>query len=327
MGDNDSKVDARRIAVQEAKRKALEAAGTYVESLTVVKSYQLTKDEVKAYSAGVLETEVVSEQMHGTTDRPEIYIRTRCKIDTDALTAQIDRYKENDDLKEQLDSSAKENEDLRKERDALVRQLSAEKDKTKAEATRKKLDAVLAKEETNDDTKTVWINIGSKLVDVDENRQEIKQADLDDSAVVLERVVKINPQNQSARFLLASLYQRKGDFVAADNQLRTAIQQHPSNPAAHMKLGLLLKEQGRYQEALREFHFVERLRPRNPMMLFFTGMTFKQMGKCGMSVRYLNRFLRYKGVDVYPKKKEKAIQTIEECGGDRPGRLRRVRQK
>src|SRR3990172_5323912 len=107
MGDNDSKVDARRIAVQEAKRNALEAAGTCVESLTVVKSYQLTKDEVKAYSAGVLETEVVSEQMHGTTERPEIYIRARCKIDTDALSAQIDRYKENEDLKEQLDSSAK----------------------------------------------------------------------------------------------------------------------------------------------------------------------------------------------------------------------------
>ena len=53
MGDNDSKVDARRIATQEAKRKALELAGTYVESLTTVKNYQLTKDEVMSYTAGV----------------------------------------------------------------------------------------------------------------------------------------------------------------------------------------------------------------------------------------------------------------------------------
>ena len=50
MGDNDSKIDARRIAVQEAKRKALELAGSYVESLTVVKNYQLTSDEVKSSS-------------------------------------------------------------------------------------------------------------------------------------------------------------------------------------------------------------------------------------------------------------------------------------
>ena len=100
MGDNDSKVDARRVATQEAKRKALELAGAYVESLTVVKNYQLTKDEVKAYTAGILETEIASEQMRGTTEHPEIYIKARCTIDTDIITAQIDRYRENEDLKE-----------------------------------------------------------------------------------------------------------------------------------------------------------------------------------------------------------------------------------
>ncbi|MDH4162559.1 MAG: hypothetical protein OEW15_07695, partial [Nitrospirota bacterium] len=56
MGDNDSKLDARRISTQEAKRKALELAGTYVASLTEVKDYRLTKDEVTAYTAGIIET-------------------------------------------------------------------------------------------------------------------------------------------------------------------------------------------------------------------------------------------------------------------------------
>ena len=89
-----------------------------------------------------------------------------------------------------------------------------------------------------------------------------------------------------------------------------------------MKLGVLLKEHGNYQEALREFHFVERLRPHIPMVLFYTGMTFKQMGRCGMSVQYLNRFLKDRRGNRYPAKKEMAIAAIEECGGDRPGRRR-----
>src|SRR5271169_3693187 len=127
MGDNDSKVDARRIATQEAKRKVLELAGTYVESLTQVKNYQLTKDEIKSYTTGVLETEVVSEQMRGTTEHPEIYVKTRCKIDTDSLIAQIGKFQENEDLKEQVNATAKENDDLKKERDELVKQLASEK--------------------------------------------------------------------------------------------------------------------------------------------------------------------------------------------------------
>jgi tetratricopeptide (TPR) repeat protein len=326
IGDNDSKVDARRIATQEAKRKALELAGTYVESMTVVKDYQLTKDEVKSYSAGVLETEVVSEQMRGTTEHPEIYIKARCKIDSDALAAQIDRYRENEDLKEQLDASVKENDDLKKERDALVKQLSAEKDKTKAAETRKQLDTVLSKEESNDATKKVWINIGPQLVEVDESGREINRADLDSSAAILQRAVQTNPQNERAQFMLAAIDQKRGNYDEAEKRLRVAIQLHPRNPEPHLKLGVVLTDQHRYQEAVQEFHIVERLRPKNPMMLFYTGVTFKAMNECGKSVHYLQRFVREVRSKKFPKKRERAIQVIDECGGKRPGRMRRSRQ-
>jgi predicted Zn-dependent protease len=325
MSDNDSKIDARRIAMQEVKRKALELAGTYVESLTEVKNYELTKDEVKTYTAGVMEAEVMSEQMRGTTEHPEIYIRAHCKIDTDVLMKLIDHYRDNEDLKEQLEASAKENEDLRKERGALVRQLAAEKDKAKAEETRKKLDTVLAKEETNDDTTRVWTNLAYKFGEGDENGHEIKQAELDNSTVVLERAIKVNPQNQRARSLLAAIYQRKGDYAAAESELRAVIQRNPSNPIPHMRLGILLRERGRHEEALKEFHFVERLRPHNPMMLFYTGMTFKDMKRCGRAVQYLQKFLKDKRANKFPKYQERAIQTIEACG-ESGGHQRRVRQ-
>jgi tetratricopeptide (TPR) repeat protein len=327
MGDNDSKVDGRRIATQEAKRKALELAGTYVESLTQVKNYQLTKDDIRTYTAGVLETEVVSEQMRGTTEHPEIYIKTRCKIDTDALMAQIDKYRENEEMKEQLNASARENEDLRKERDGLVKQLAAEKDKAKAAETRQKLDTVLAKEESNDETHKVWINIGPQLVQVDEDGRQIKQADLDNSSVILQRAIKNNPQNPRARLMLAAIYQRKGNTAAAEDELRAAIRHNPSNPAPRMQLGILFREQGRYEEALQEFHFVERMRPRNPMMLFYSGMTLKDMGRCGRAVQYLRRFLKDPRAGGYPQKKERAIQTIAACGGAPGGYPRRVRYR
>ena len=44
MGDNDSRNESRRICFLEAKRSVLEKAGTYIESRTEVRNYQLSKD-------------------------------------------------------------------------------------------------------------------------------------------------------------------------------------------------------------------------------------------------------------------------------------------
>jgi tetratricopeptide (TPR) repeat protein len=325
MGDNDSRVDARRIAVQEAKRKALEQAGAYVESLTAVTNYQLTKDEVKMYTAGVLTTEIVSEEMRGSSEHPEIAVKIKSTIDTDILTAQIDRYQKNEILEDQLKVSYKENDELKKERDLLVKQLAAQKDKAKAGETRKKLDRVLDREEANDDANRVWVSLGSKLEEGQEKGQDVQQADLDRSVVMLERAVKANPRNQRAHYMLATIYQKNGNSRAAENQLRIAIRQQPSNLAPHMKLGMLLREDGKYPQALKEFHFVARLRPHYLPAVFYIGMTFRDMGKCGKSVQYLNRFLKDKRVNQYPAKKETAIRAVEDCGGVRPGRQRNNR--
>jgi tetratricopeptide (TPR) repeat protein len=323
MGDNDSKVDARRIALQEAKRKALELAGTYIENLTQVQNYQLTNDEIKSYTAGILETEVVSERMGGTTDHPEISIKTRCKIDTDILTAQINRFRASEDLKEQLSAAAREKDALQKERDALVKQLAAQTSKTKAEAARSKLDTVLAKEEANDETNKVWMNIGPQLLDRETTGRELNKAELDSATMTLQKSVNANPDNLRARSMLAAVYQREGKFDLAEQELRAAVKTNPSNPMQHVKLGDLLKEQGRYKEALREYHFVERLKPHSPLIFYSMGMTYKAMMKCGLSVQYLNRFIKSPQSNNFPVKKEAALQSVEECGGNRPGRMRR----
>jgi len=325
MGDNDSKIDARRIATQEAKRKALELAGSYVESMTQVQNYQLTNDEIKSYTAGILETEIVSEQMGGTTDHPQISIKARCKIDTDTVAAQIKRYRESEELKEQLHSAMQDKEALQRERDQLVKQLAAQTNKSQAAATQKKLDTVLAKEEANDETDKVWKNIGLQLFEAERNGQAINSEDLDKASQVLKKTVAANPQNLRARTLLAAVYQHERNFSAAEQELRAAIQTNPSNASLHRRLGDLFTAQGRYRDALREYHFVERMKPHNALIYYSIGMTYKAMMKCGLAVQNLNRFVKNPQSGKFPHKKDEAIQTIEECGGSRPGR--RVRHQ
>src|SRR3989304_218358 len=61
MGDLDSKKDARMLALMEAKRIALEKAGTYVESSTEVKNFSLTKDQINALAAGIMSVDILKE--------------------------------------------------------------------------------------------------------------------------------------------------------------------------------------------------------------------------------------------------------------------------
>ncbi len=325
MGDNDSKVDARRVAVQEAKRKALQLAGAYVETLTQVTSLRLTRDEVRAYTAGVARSEIIADETRGSAQRPEISIRTRCTVDPDDLQEALNRYRENEELEDQLEASIRENDQLKKERDRLLKQLAAEKDQAKAEQARQKLGNVLDREESNDETHRFWTALAYDLSDCTETEPELGQDELAGYSAGLEKAIAIDPKNQRAHYLLAALYQKKGDVKAAEREVRTAVQRNPSNPVLHLKLGILLRARGSNDEALKEFHFVERLRPRNTVMLYYTGVTLRDLKRCGLSVLYLQRFLKDRKAIRFPKKREDAARTIDDCGGARGSYQRRIK--
>lgn len=326
MGDNDSKIDARRIAIQEAKRKALEMSGTYVESLTEVKNMALTKDEIRAYTAGVVETEIISEEMKGTTANPEIYIKAKCKIDTDVLMKHINRFRESEEIKEQLASAMKENESLKQERDNIIKKLSAERDKSKVDDIQKKLDTVLAKEEVNDEVGKVWSSLAYKIYRKDfteskEGIQAISNKELDNASAVLKKAVKINPKNPRIHMLLAAIYHKKGDITNAEREMREAIEANPSNILFHMRLGLLLRDNGRHTEALKEFKIVQKLKPRYAPLLFHTGMTYKAMNDCRGAVPYLKRFITIsqRNENLPERMKTDAINAMKECKGEPKG--------
>ena len=321
MGDNDSKVDARRIATQEAKRKALELAGTFVASLTEVKEYRLTKDEVTAYTAGIVETEVMSDETRGSLRHPEAYIKIRCKIDTAVLAQQIEKYQENQELRDQLQASAKEQESLRKERDALAKQLSAEKDKSKAAETQKRLGTVLSRQENIDATNKFWARLAPQMdfYGSAEINNEVKLGDLQDTAVILTKTVEENPSNQQARILLASVYEQQSDRPAAEQQLRAALERDPGNPLLRLRLGIVLREQGKLKEALQEFRIIEQKRPYHPQMLFQTGLTYKALNNCRLAAAYMKRFLMFTRKNMKPqieKLKPRAKETMVKCGGE-----------
>lgn len=98
MGDNDSKSYARGKAVEEAKRAAIEQAGTYIEASSELKGYTITKDEVYAASAGILR--MLSEEITFNTSGNAWVCKAKIEVeidDSDVDFGKIIAYREKHD--------------------------------------------------------------------------------------------------------------------------------------------------------------------------------------------------------------------------------------
>ena len=86
--------NARKFAVGKAKRAALEEAGTYLETMSVVREGNLERDEIMALAVGVLKTEVVKEKqfMDGNVFCMEATVRI--EVDPSMLRSRIEKLLE-----------------------------------------------------------------------------------------------------------------------------------------------------------------------------------------------------------------------------------------
>ena len=75
VGDRDTREIAKKHAVQDAMRIAVEKAGVYVESYSETKHFELTKDQVRTIAAGVVKVldESIDFYDNGSVCRAVIY--------------------------------------------------------------------------------------------------------------------------------------------------------------------------------------------------------------------------------------------------------------
>jgi Skp family chaperone for outer membrane proteins len=102
MGDNDSKNDARRMCFLEAKRKVLKKAGTYIESHTQAKNYQLTKDEINSYASALLKVETVKEEWRFVGENLTIFMTVKAEVDTGHIEKQLAKIKKDTSVQKKI---------------------------------------------------------------------------------------------------------------------------------------------------------------------------------------------------------------------------------
>lgn len=118
MGDHDTRADAVRLAIEAAKRQALEQVATYLESVTEVKNLDVTRDDIRTYTAGIVMVlnQEVSTRLEGET--VVIQADLTAQVDPNEVAQAITALRENESAKQELVA-------LRAETDQLHQQLDA----------------------------------------------------------------------------------------------------------------------------------------------------------------------------------------------------------
>ncbi len=125
MSERETKEDAIRFATEQAKKQALEQVASYLESVTVVRDLDVTQDEIRSYTAGMVL--VLDQQVKTELDGDVVVIRVdlTAQVDTDEVAQAIAALKQNEDAREQLLALRQDVDQLQQELEAANQALAA----------------------------------------------------------------------------------------------------------------------------------------------------------------------------------------------------------
>ena len=142
MGDGETPSVAESRALLNAKRTALEQAGTYVESYSRTKNYQLTEDEVKVIASGLMQVTILDKKRTIVGDGFRFWVKIEAMVNPEKMENMAARVKE----KSIIDDYKKiqgEYEKSRNEIANLKKQLLA----TQKETDKKRIEALIESDE------------------------------------------------------------------------------------------------------------------------------------------------------------------------------------
>lgn len=281
MTEGETPGVAQERAVFDAKRLAVEQAGTYLESYSVVKDLQLVKDELRVVAAEVLDTTIIDttkEMLSGETIK--FWVKIRCVVNTDNLEAMRDRLQDRAELDKlrmlqaDYDRVALENNELKA---GLAQANTAE--------ARKQVQAALSQNEQAF-TAVQWLQKGYAYYD--------KYKDYNKAIAAFSQAIALNPQYAEAYNNRGAIYVDKGQYDLAMAEYDRAIAMKPRYAQAHYNRGEVLGRKGRYDLAITEYSQAIALNPRYANAYYNRGLAYYRQGQYDNAVADFNQTITLK---------------------------------
>ena len=274
MGDGETPSIAESRALLNAKRVALEQAGTYVESYTKVENVQLTKDEIQVLASGIMEVEILDKKRTIVGDGFRFWVKIKARVNLDRIQEMAKRLKRNQLLmitkrfKEAYDKSQKDIEELKKQ----LAQAKGEKEK-------KQIEAKITDEEKLFQAKE-WF---------DKGHQHGLNKEYDKAIEAYTSAIALDPNYAAAYYNRGNAYKNKGQYDRAIEDYNKAIALDPNLAYAYHNRGTAYSDKGQYDRAIEDYNKAIALDPNLAYAYYNRGLAYYNKGQYDRAIEDYNK--------------------------------------
>ena len=238
MGDGETPSVAESRALLQAKRVAVEQAGTYVESYSKVINLQLTEDEIQVLASGLMEVTILDKKRSIVGDGFSFSVKIKAIVHPDKMEEMAKRVKEKSvvgdykKVQEAYDKSQKEIEELKNQ----LAQAKNEKEKNRVEAKITDEERWFQANEWLEKGEKYWLN-------------EQNDAAID----AYTKAIALNPNHAQAYYERGSSYAWGKQYDRATEDYSKAIALDPNHVNAYLGRGAAFAEKRQYDKAVMNF--------------------------------------------------------------------------
>ena len=283
MGDGETPSVAESRALLNAKRVALEQAGTYVESYTKVENMQVTKDEIQVLASGIMEVEILDKKRTIVGDGFRFWVKIKAKVNPDKIQEMAKRVKEKSvvedykTIQEAYDKSQKEIGELKK-------QLA----KAKGEKEKKQVEAKITDDERLFEANK-WFEKGYS---------HTLNTEMDSAIEAYTSAISLNPDYAEAYNNRGISYYLRGIFTSEQSQFEQAMKDFskvialkPESYSGYFAQGVIFAYKEEYDKAIKELNKAIALNPDEDIAYVQRGLVYSKIKQFGNAVADYNKVI------------------------------------
>ena len=264
----DSKVLCRALAIEQVKRLLLEKLGTYLESETEVKNFQLTKDQIVILTAGRVSAEIMDEKWDGKT----YWLKAKISADPNDVVTSIEKLRQDRQKTNELEETRKKADEALKEVERLKRKLgTAKAGKTEQEQYKAAVNRLSA---------TDWVEKGRAFLTAGRFQEAIG---------AFAKAIELDPKEGWVYLNRGAAYGELGDHRQAIRDYDKAIELDPKDALAYVGRGNAYSMLGDHRQAIRDYDRGIALAPDNSWAYYNIACIYSLQNKTDMACQWLKQ--------------------------------------
>jgi tetratricopeptide (TPR) repeat protein len=246
MGDGETPMIAEGRAVEQAKRYAVEQAGTYVKSYSRVNNFAIAEDEIEVLASGILEITILDKKRTIEADALKFWVKLKATVKPDRIDVTVERIRENgisqeyEQMKEAYDKSQAE----------LVK-LKAQLTAAKAEAERKEIVGRLGVQERGFRSRQLYSDA----------MRAFSSGRMEEALEQIAQSVAENPAFLQPYVLRGFVFFKQGEYEKAISDLDKVIARMPNSAKALAGRGMCYSRKNRFKDAIADLTQALQLNP------------------------------------------------------------------